>query len=355
MTDDVEIRLRAALQYNADRVELAEPELRPKSARRLDNRVWATLAAAACVVTIVGATVLGRGLHRGATAAPSYEGRHWILASVVHAGKTTAVPAKLAASIDFNQSHDFCAGDVPSGTRCLSISDSLNSVGASYRRTEQGFVARTVVSSGAGSTGKSVVRDGMDSVGESAVTASVDGSQLTLSTPGYILIFTAANPQTSMSRSYAGRHWRLTSVSHNGATVAIPARVGATIDFSASAHYCGRGALFGQCPGKIGINDSVNFLSGSYRLTVDGFATTDVGTTLVLYAGPDTTRKLVISAMDQVAYGRVASTGFSGNADVRASVDRDVLTLTVPDYVLTLTAQGKSRLDTSSPSPTTDR
>lgn len=351
MTDDVEIRLRAALQYNADRVELREPGLRTKPARRLDNRVWAALAAAACVVTIVGATVLGRGIRHGATAAPSYEGRHWILTSVVHAGRTTAVPARLGASIDFDQSHDFCAGNVPSGTRCLSISDSVNSVGASYRRTELGFVARTVVSSGVGSTGKSVVRDGMDSVGKSAVAASVDGHRLTLSTPGYTLIFTDGYRQTSSSDEYMGRHWLLTSIRHNGKTVAVPVRLGATIDFGALTPMCPRPVPPARsCPGKIGINDSINFSFGDYRLTARGFVTSDVASTGVGYIGSDATLRLVRDAMD-----RISSTGSSGNADVKASVDGDVLTLTVPDYVMTLTAQGKSRLDTSSPSPTSTR
>lgn len=357
MTDDVETELRAALQYNADRVDLREPQLRTKSTRRLGNRVWAALAAAACVVTIVGATVLGRGLHHGATAAPPYEGRHWILASVVHAGRTTAVPAKLGASIDFNQSHDFCAGDVPSGTRCLSISDSVNSVGASYRRTEQGFVATTVVASGAGSTSQSVVRDGMDRVGNAAVTASVDAHQLTLSTSGYTLIFTDGHPPTSTSGSFVGRRWLLTSVHHAGRTVSVPSTWLATVDFEDPPKGCSPAPVGGKfCPGVIAINDTINYISGTYRLTAAGFATSDIGTTYVGYDGRHSVRGEVIDALAAVAWGRLDGAGSDGNPNVGATITAGgTLTLTALGYTLGLVAHGTAPVDTSSPSPTSTR
>lgn len=159
-------------------------------------------------------------------------------------------------------------------------------------------------------------------------------------------------PVAAGADSFVGRRWLLSSVEHDGRTVSVSANLKATVDFGALSPTCPAPVRGQSCPGAIGINDTLNYLFGTYRLTADGLATSAMGSTGVGYDGRDPVRVEVIKAMNELGYGRVESAGSDGNERVRAAVTGGRLTLTVAGYVMVLSPQGAGQIDTSAPSPT---
>jgi hypothetical protein len=123
-----------------------------------------------------------------------------------------------------------------------------------------------------------------------------------------------------------GHKWRLTLVTASGHTVAVPASITASIQLTADGQFLA--------------DDSVNAVSGTWVSTPTGYRVTTSATTLVGYAGHDTTMLAVIEAIDSVS---------GSQSDVAAHTAGTTLELTVPNYALTLTDDGPA---TTFPPPT---
>ncbi len=126
-----------------------------------------------------------------------------------------------------------------------------------------------------------------------------------------------------------GHKWRLTEVAADGKTAPIPESITATIQFTADGQFLA--------------DDSVNAVFGTWVGTPAGYRVGSSGTTLVAYAGPDSTRLEVMSAIGSVT---VAA------ADVTAHGSETTLTLAVPKYTLTFIQAGPA-VTFPPPSPTT--
>jgi hypothetical protein len=97
---------------------------------------------------------------------------------------------------------------------------------------------------------------------------------------------TSARP---VSPGFTGYDWQVTAISHHGKVTSIPARMQVALQFSPG--------------GQFGANDSINFHSGTYRTTSDGFMTSALASTLVGYAGHDPAVLLAIGAIGSFGYG----------------------------------------------------
>jgi hypothetical protein len=123
--------------------------------------------------------------------------------------------------------------------------------------------------------------------------------------------------------------WRLTQVTADGKTTPIPDSITATVQFTADGQFLA--------------DDSVNAVSGGWVSTPTGYRVSSSGTTLVAYAGTDSTKLEVISAIDSVTMGQV---------NVAAHSVGTALTLAVPKCTLTFTEAGAA-VTFPPPSPTT--
>jgi hypothetical protein len=135
---------------------------------------------------------------------------------------------------------------------------------------------------------------------------------------------TSARP---VSPGFTGHDWRVVAISHDGQVTSIPARMQVALQFSPG--------------GQFGANDGINFHSGTYRTTSDGFTTDDLAGTLAAYVGHDPIVLLAISAI-----------GFFDNgihATVKLAGDR--LMVGVGSYTLTC-RRGGSRADALAPANT---
>ena len=126
---------------------------------------------------------------------------------------------------------------------------------------------------------------------------------------------------------FTGYDWQVVAVSHDGKVTSIPARLQVAMRFSPG--------------GQFGANDSVNFHSGRYRTTGDGFTTSDMASTLVGYAGHDPAVLLAISAIGSFDDGT--------HATVQLTADR--LVVSVDSYMLTCRRRGP-QADVSAPAGT---
>ena len=86
--------------------------------------------------------------------------------------------------------------------------------------------------------------------------------------------------------------------------------------------------------GQFGATDSVNFHSGTYRTTRDGFTTDTLISTAVGYAGANPATVLAISAIGSFDYGV--------HATVKLTADR--LVVGVGSYTLTCQRHGQGDL-----------
>jgi len=120
----------------------------------------------------------------------------------------------------------------------------------------------------------------------------------------------------SVSPGFTGYVWQVVAISRDGKVTSIPARLRVALRFSPG--------------GQFGANDSVNFYSGTYRTTGDGFTTSPLAGTLVGYAGHDPAVLLAISA--------IGSFGNGAHATVELTADR--LVVGVGSYTLTCQRRG---------------
>jgi len=124
---------------------------------------------------------------------------------------------------------------------------------------------------------------------------------------------TSAKP---VAPGFTGYDWQVVAISDDGKVTNIPARLQVGLQFSPG--------------GQFGANDSVNFHSGTYRTTSDGFATSPLAATGVGYAGHDPAVLLAISV--------IGSFDNAVRATVRLTGDR--LVVGVGSYTLTCQRRG---------------
>jgi heat shock protein HslJ len=132
---------------------------------------------------------------------------------------------------------------------------------------------------------------------------------------------TSAKPVTP---GFTGYVWQVAAIGHDGKVTSIPARLQVALRFSPG--------------GQFGANDGVNFHSGTYRTTGDGFTTSDLSSTLVGYAGHDPAVLLAVKA--------IGSFGSDLHATVQLTADR--LVVSVGSYTLTCQRRGR-QADVPSP------
>lgn len=121
---------------------------------------------------------------------------------------------------------------------------------------------------------------------------------------------------------YRGSTYKLTSVEHAGRSMSAPASMNASVAFNSE--------------GTIGINDSLNYTSGPFRVVAGGFTTGELTGTAVGYDGRDPVRLTVISGLDAIYVGSDAAP----STRVAVSGDRTYLTLTAGGYTLRLHRTG---------------
>jgi hypothetical protein len=90
-------------------------------------------------------------------------------------------------------------------------------------------------------------------------------------------------PSLPVSSGFTGYDWQVVAISHGGKVTNIPARLQVGLRFSPG--------------GQFGASDGVNFHSGTYRTTGDGFTTSILDSTLVGYGGHDPAVLLAISVI----------------------------------------------------------
>jgi heat shock protein HslJ len=135
---------------------------------------------------------------------------------------------------------------------------------------------------------------------------------------------TAARPA---SPGFTGYDWNVVAISHGGTVTSIPARMQVALQFSPG--------------GQFGANDSINFHSGTYRTTSDGFTSSDLISTAVGYAGSDPTILLAQSAIESFDNGAHATVKLTG----------DRLVVSVGSYILTC-QRGGPRANAPAPANT---
>jgi heat shock protein HslJ len=139
----------------------------------------------------------------------------------------------------------------------------------------------------------------------------------------------SATSARSVSPGFTGYDWQVVAISHGGKVTSIPARMQVALQFSPG--------------GQFGANDSINFHSGTYRATSDGFTTSDLASTAVGYVGSDPAILLAESAIESFGTGVRATVKLTG----------DRLVVSVGSYMLTC-QRGGSQADAPAPANTAD-
>lgn len=116
---------------------------------------------------------------------------------------------------------------------------------------------------------------------------------------------------------FAGYKWAVVSISHDGKTTPIPANYQVSLQFTPDGHF--------------GANEPVNYHSGSYRVTPDGFTTSGLAVTAAGYTGLDPVVLLSVSAIS----------AFSDDVPAQAGVNGSALTVVVGGYTLLARMDGK--------------
>ena len=125
-------------------------------------------------------------------------------------------------------------------------------------------------------------------------------------------------PARTADAGFAGYKWTVVAIAHDGTTTAIPARYSVFLMFTPSGQFIA--------------NEPVNTHAGTYRVTSDGFVTSDVAMTLVGYGGHD---PIVLLAENAIG-------SFNTVTRATASVAGNRLTVVVGDYTLTCQRDGKA-------------
>jgi len=134
----------------------------------------------------------------------------------------------------------------------------------------------------------------------------------------------SATSAKSVSPGFTGYVWRVVAISHDGKVTSIPARLQVALRFSPG--------------GQFGANDSINFRSGTYRRTSDGFTTSALSSSLVGYVGHDPAVQLAISAIGS----------FDNGVRATAALNANRLVVGVGPYTLTCQRRG---LEADIPAP----
>jgi hypothetical protein len=140
------------------------------------------------------------------------------------------------------------------------------------------------------------------------------------------LALSACGSATPASPGYTGYDWQVVAINHGGQATSIPARLQVALRFS---------------PGQFGANDPINFHSGTYRTTSDGFTTSELIVSAVGYGRGDPVVDLAIAAIGS----------FDNGAHATASLTGDRLVVSVGSYVLTC-QRGGPRPDAPPPADT---
>ena len=124
---------------------------------------------------------------------------------------------------------------------------------------------------------------------------------------------------SSASAGFAGYHWLVVAIGHQGKVTSIPARFHVDLRFSPN--------------GRFLANDPVNSHSGTFRVTDGGFTTSALASTAVGYAGHDPVILLSQNAM----------MAFGNGTHVTAQVTGNRLVVSVGSYTLRCLRQPPAR------------
>ncbi len=138
---------------------------------------------------------------------------------------------------------------------------------------------------------------------------------------------TSPEPAPTARAGFAGYKWQVVTIDHAGKETPILARYAVYLQFTPD--------------GQFGANEPINYHSGAYHPTGDGFTTSGMGSTLAGYAGHDPVVLLSVSAISAFDNGI--------HAKVRLTGDR--LAVTVGSYLLTCQRDGR-QADFPSAQPT---
>jgi heat shock protein HslJ len=116
---------------------------------------------------------------------------------------------------------------------------------------------------------------------------------------------------------FAGYKWQVVAIDHAGGETPVPARYTVYLQFTPD--------------GQFGANEPVNYHSGLYHQTGDGFTTRDMASTLAGYAGHDPVVLLSVSA--------IFAFGDGVHAKVHLTGER--LAVTVGGYLLICQRDGR--------------
>jgi META domain len=132
-----------------------------------------------------------------------------------------------------------------------------------------------------------------------------------------VFLMAAGCATTTSGAGFAGYKWSVVTIDYAGKETPVPSLYSVFLQFTPS--------------GQFGANDSVNYHSGTYRQTGDGFTTSHVGTTLAGYMGNN---PVVLAAQSAIA-------AFGDGTRATATVTGDRLIVTVAGYMLSCQRDGK--------------
>lgn len=136
---------------------------------------------------------------------------------------------------------------------------------------------------------------------------------------------TASAPAPAKYTGFVGYRWTVTAISDGGSDIPIPSRYAVYLSFFQSGYFVA--------------NEPVNTHSGPYRVTADGFTTSDVATTLVGGGARDQASGLAIRAMQ----------AFSLHPQTHAIVELHGDTMTVSENGFTLVCTRAAQAATPAP------
>ncbi|GIM89841.1 META domain-containing protein [Paractinoplanes toevensis] len=134
---------------------------------------------------------------------------------------------------------------------------------------------------------------------------------------GVLVASSAPAGRAATAAGFDGYKWTVVSISHDGKTTTVPGKYSVFLQFTPDGHF--------------GANEPVNYHSGGYRVTPDGFTTSGLASTLAGYAGHDRVVLLAVSAIS----------AFDNEAPVPASVSGNSLTVTAGSYTLVAERDGR--------------
>jgi len=134
-----------------------------------------------------------------------------------------------------------------------------------------------------------------------------------------VLLAACSSPadKAATKAEFTGYKWAVVSISHDGETTPIPGSYQVYLQFAPDGHF--------------GANEPVNYHSGNYRVTPDGFTTSGLASTAAGYAGRDPVVLLSVSAIS----------AFNDDVRAQASVSGGALTVVVGGYTLVTRLGGK--------------